>query len=142
MGSLKKGRIAGIVLCGLTILFCAGICVSQDLEITQNEGELWVTVSGQLMKVNMTAIKDVWQEYALRRDDNEMIILIGPKTDELKEMIGKRVSVSGVLRPRLRYGGALTRTVEVREVIKEGAASAAAEPAVTASQDLAPTTSK
>jgi len=81
------------------------------------DGEPWVTVSGKLTKINMAAVKEVWEEYAIRLESGEVVILIGEKVGEFKEdMIGKKASISGVLKPRLRYAGNLTRTVELRQI--------------------------
>ena len=93
---------------------------AKDLTVTHKDGEPWVTIEGTLMKVNMTAVKDVWEEYALKLDDGEMVILIGAKASELENKVGTTLSLSGILKPRFRYAGKLVRTVEVREIHEPG----------------------
>ena len=58
-----------------------------------------------------------------------MIILIGGGAAELYEKVGKKVSVAGVLKPRMRYQGQLVRVIEIKEMPEEKPAAKAEIPA-------------
>jgi hypothetical protein len=115
MRTLSKPIFLGL-LSFLTFLALDSCAEAKELAVTNKEGEPWVTIEGTLMKVNMTAVKDVWEEYALKLDDGEVVILIGAKVSKLENKVGTALSLSGILKPRFRYAGELVRTVEVREI--------------------------
>lgn len=117
---IKDNVIGRLCLPVTLFLITCSTCFAEDFEVISKDGEPWITLTGKLTKVNMTAIKGVWEEYAIELEDGELIILIGEKVGEFKEdMIGKKTSVSGVLKPGLRYAGNITKTVEVREINSE-----------------------
>ncbi len=121
---VKKNSIKSVTIyLTICLVVCAGvlyhsICHSAELDVTVKDGEPWVTASGELKQINMVAVKGVWEEYAIKLDDGEIVILIGEKVGELEDMLGKKITVSGALKPRMRYAGTLRRTIEVREVNK------------------------
>ena len=90
--------------------------MSGEPELTPKEGFLWLTVSGKLDIVDMSAVKGVWQEFALRQDDGEVVILLGEEVEKLMDKVGQEMTVTGILKPRMRYGGKLVRVVEVRSI--------------------------
>jgi len=117
--------VFGIVV----ILLGASISFAAELDITPKEGELWTSAEGELMIVNMTAVKGAWEELALEHKDGEVIILIGGGAAELYDKVGKKASVTGVLKPRMRYQGQLVRVIEVKEMSEEKPAVKAEAPA-------------
>lgn len=115
----RKGRgITCLFLFFLVIAMFSALCFANEIELMIKDGEPWATVKGELVKVDMSAIKGVYEEYAVRQKDDELVILIGEKVSELEGKIGNQIVVSGVLKPRLIYAGTPTRTLEIREINK------------------------
>ena len=114
MQRCKTVIVVCLLVCGIAMLH--GRCAGEELDIVMKDGEPWATVTGTLVKVNMSAVKGAWEEYAIKQKDNEIIILIGEKVSELEEKQGSELSVSGVLKPRMIYAGVPTVTLEIREI--------------------------
>ena len=121
---MKKGILVLFIFC-----LIAHNGFAAELDITPREGELWTSAEGKLMIVNMTAVKGAWEELALEHKDGEVIILIGGGAAVLYDKVGKKASVTGVLKPRMRYQGQLVRVIEVKELPEEKPAVKAEAPA-------------
>lgn len=110
--------IATFCLLLTMIAMCHNVCIAEELDVVVKDGESWVTAKGELVKIDMSPVKGQWEEHALKLKDGEIVILIGEKVGELQDKVGAKLSVSGILKPRMVYAGTPTRTVEVRDFQK------------------------
>ncbi|NQU73785.1 MAG: hypothetical protein HQ547_03635 [Candidatus Omnitrophica bacterium] len=97
-------------------LLTANLSFSAELKLMPKEGQLWAEAKGEFQIINMAAVKGAWEESAIKLDDGEIIILIGEPVKDLAGETGEVISVSGVLKPRMRYQGNLVRVIEVKEI--------------------------
>lgn len=111
-----KNRISYIIITLIACLvYCGGSCGAEDTEVVMKDGEPYTTVEGEMIKIDMSAIKGGWEEFALKLKDGEPVILRGEKMNELQSKVGAHFVISGVLKPRVIYRGYPTRVIEIRE---------------------------
>lgn len=104
-----------------TILSIAIIVLTVSFILTRGEELKMVEVEGKLTKVKMTNFDwNPWEEYALQTADGRLIILIGKKAEELKNLLGKELVVRGEMKHPLKVKGKETATLEVKNIRTKG----------------------
>ena len=75
----------------------------------------WFTISGRLVWIEMANFEEMdWKELAIKDSRGKITILIGSLVSELKDHVGKLVTVTGVTKPEMRVKGELTPVLEIR----------------------------
>jgi hypothetical protein len=79
-----------------------------------------ITVTGEIIKVQMTTFSsNPWEELIITSSEGERYVLIGSMVEQLWKINGtKIVTVSGLLKPKMRVQGILTKVLEVHDIGK------------------------
>lgn len=128
---LKALIIATILLIAVTIGAGTGSASPED-DYFYPEIDDSITVTGEVSKIIMaeyTSPKYTWKELIITPSEGERYVLIGSMVEQLWNLNGtKIVTLSGLLKPKMRVQGNLTKALEVHyigkiEDIKDGSPS-------------------